>query len=225
MKHLKSANANIKTLLSVTNYKSIKSIQKENPNLNRKEVEEWLLDNYNAIVDTINENELVLKNKEKNEINTRKKANTVYKNKNKKLAKKFLKNFNVEDETVQRIKPTLSETKRFKMASKQFKFENPRNISGFNSLTILNSSIPYLRQAIQEYKGIRVGFAFTFEMERNDTGEKIEFPHISPTQTILNIDNIKNVIVKMLKLMFVILYLNWKPKKVVGSLSELLIYM
>ncbi len=83
MKHLKSANANIKTLLSVTNYKSIKSIQKENPNLNRKEVEEWLLDNYNAIVDTINENELVLKSKEKNEINTRKKANTVYKNKNK----------------------------------------------------------------------------------------------------------------------------------------------
>ena len=65
MKHLKSANANIKTLLSVTNYKSIKSIQKENPNLNRKEVEEWLLDNYNAIVDTINENELVLKIKEK----------------------------------------------------------------------------------------------------------------------------------------------------------------
>ena len=57
------------------------------------------------------------------------------------------------------------------MASKQFKFENPRNISGFNSLTILNSSIPYLRQAIQEYKGIRVGFAFTFEMERNETGE------------------------------------------------------
>ncbi len=73
MKHLKSANANIKTLLSVTNYKSIKSIQKENPNFNRKEVEEWLLNNYNAIVDTINENEIVLKYKEKNEINTRKK--------------------------------------------------------------------------------------------------------------------------------------------------------
>jgi len=89
MKHLKSANANIKTLLSVTNYKSIKSIQKENPNLNRKEVEEWLLDNYNAIVDTINENELVLKNKEKNEINTLKKANAVYKNKNKKLHRNF----------------------------------------------------------------------------------------------------------------------------------------
>ncbi len=135
-----------------------------------------------------------------------------------------MKSFNIEDKTVQRIKPTLSETKRFKLASKKFKFDNPRNISGFNSLTILNSSITYLRQAIQEYKGVRVGFAFIFEMERNDTGEKNEFPHISPTQTILNIDNIKNVI-EDVKTNVRNYIPELETQKVVGSLSELLIYI
>jgi len=65
MRTLKSAKGNIKTLLEVTDYKSIKAIQKENPNQTRKQIEEWLLDNYNEIVETINNNEKELKAKEK----------------------------------------------------------------------------------------------------------------------------------------------------------------
>ena len=53
MKYLKCVKANIKTLLAASNYKSIKAIEKENPNLNRKQIEDWLLDNYNSIVDII----------------------------------------------------------------------------------------------------------------------------------------------------------------------------
>jgi len=74
MKYLKSVKANIKTLLAASNYKSIKAIEKENPNLNRKQIEDWLLDNYNSIVDIINENEQELKLKE----NTLKKLVRIY---------------------------------------------------------------------------------------------------------------------------------------------------
>ena len=74
MKYLKSVKANIKTLLAASNYKSIKAIEKENPNLNRKQIEDWLLDNYNSIVDIINENEQELKLKEKKVKNTIKKT-------------------------------------------------------------------------------------------------------------------------------------------------------
>jgi len=65
MRTLKSAKGNIKTLLSVTDYKSVKAIQKENPTQSRKEIEEWLLDNYNSVIETINNNEKELKAKEK----------------------------------------------------------------------------------------------------------------------------------------------------------------
>jgi len=57
MRTLKSIKGHIKELLAVTDYKSIKAIQKENPMLSRKEVEEWLLDNYNEIVEEVNKDE------------------------------------------------------------------------------------------------------------------------------------------------------------------------
>jgi nitrogen regulatory protein PII len=61
MRELKTVKGHIKELLSVTHYKSIKAIQKENPTLSRKEIEEWLLDKYNSVVKTVNNNEKQLK--------------------------------------------------------------------------------------------------------------------------------------------------------------------
>lgn len=78
MKTLKTAKGNIKTLLGVTDYKSVKAIQKENPNQSRKEIEAWLLDNYNSIVETINNNEKELKAKEKKMEKQLKKDNKTY---------------------------------------------------------------------------------------------------------------------------------------------------
>ena len=67
MKTLNSTKGNIKKLLSVTDYKSIKAIQKENPDLSRKVIEEWLLDNYNSVIELVNENIMEIKKEQKRE--------------------------------------------------------------------------------------------------------------------------------------------------------------
>ena len=75
MRTLKTAKGHIKELLSVTDYKSIKAIEKENPTQSRKEIEQWLLDNYNEVVETINENEKQLKKENKKQEQKQKKEN------------------------------------------------------------------------------------------------------------------------------------------------------
>lgn len=69
MKIINSVKGNIKKLLSITHYKSIKTIQKENPDLNRKEIEEWLINNYNNIVEQVNDENKKIKNREKSLFN------------------------------------------------------------------------------------------------------------------------------------------------------------
>jgi hypothetical protein len=197
---IRSIKGNLANLLAITDYNSIKSLMKAQPDLStRKRAEEYLLENYADFVDNVQKIEKEQKQKEKKEVATRKKANTVYRNQNKKIAQQLMDSFNVEDEREKRMKPTINESSRFKTVSQQFQIENPENLNGFKSLSILNSAIPNLRKAIQEYKGMRVGFAFRFEMERDDTEkdgkpQKVEFPHVAKLQTILNINDIKTII-------------------------------
>jgi hypothetical protein len=58
-----SVKGNLKKLLGASPYASVKSIMKEG--LTRKQAEQWLLDNYNEIVDTVKENVKDIKKKEK----------------------------------------------------------------------------------------------------------------------------------------------------------------
>lgn len=51
---LRTAKGNIRTLLGVTEYKSIKGFMTDNPTLNKEESIKFLLDNYNSIIDEIN---------------------------------------------------------------------------------------------------------------------------------------------------------------------------
>ena len=141
MKYLKSVKANIKTLLAASNYKSIKAIEKENPNLNRKQIEDWLLDNYNSIVDIINENEQELKLKEKKVKNTLKKT---FKN---------LPNF----ETSKESESEKEEKRKLKQLKKQM-----YNLSIQHNLFLLNipNNITKCLQAIKEKNETDTMFSF-----------------------------------------------------------------
>jgi hypothetical protein len=56
MRKLKSIKGHIKEFLAITDYKSVKGVQKDR-GYTRKEAEEWLLDNYNDFVEQVNKDE------------------------------------------------------------------------------------------------------------------------------------------------------------------------
>jgi hypothetical protein len=186
---IKGIKGNLRTLLGVTDFKSINALLKFSPDLkNRKQAEQFLLDNYNDIIENINENARIRIEREKERKKT---AKRIYKNEAKKEAKDFLKNsFKIEDETIKRIKPTIQTTNRFKKASKELKLSNS-NSDGFQSLRILNSSIPTLRETLKEFKGMKVVLEFTLLMERNETGELVEY------NSILNNTQVDNIVLNI----------------------------
>ena len=82
---IRSIKGNLANLLAITDYNSIKSLMKAQPDLStRKQAEEYLLDNYADFVDNVQKIEKEQKEKEKREAAARRKVNTVYRNQNKK---------------------------------------------------------------------------------------------------------------------------------------------
>ena len=143
---IRTIKGNLTNLLSITDYKSVNALMKAQPELKtRKLAEQYLLDNWNEFADIMEENE-------RQEKQIQKKKLKVYKQEARKEAKDFFKNsFKIEDETIKRSKPAVKETKRFKTASKELKITNA-NYNGFESLRVLNNSIPTLRETLKEYK-------------------------------------------------------------------------
>jgi hypothetical protein len=72
---LRTSKGNIKTLLKATQYKTLKEFMNDNPELNEKESLEFLLENYNSIVDEINKHSLERQNKIKEQIKQKTKQN------------------------------------------------------------------------------------------------------------------------------------------------------
>ena len=136
---IRTIKGNLTNLLSITDYKSVNALMKAQPELKtRKQAEEYLLDNWNEFANIMEENEKQEKQIQKQKIKA-------YKKEARKEAKDLFKNaFKIEDETARRSKPSTKETKRFKSASKELEIKN-NNYFGFESLRILNSSIPAMR--------------------------------------------------------------------------------
>jgi len=72
---LRTTKGNIKTLLKATHYKTLKEFMNDNPELNEKESLEFLLENYNSIVDEINKYSLERQKKIKEQIKQKTKQN------------------------------------------------------------------------------------------------------------------------------------------------------
>lgn len=178
---IRTIKGNLTNLLSITDYKSVNALMKAQPELKtRKQAEQYLLDNWNNFAEIMEENE----NQEKK---IQKQKNKQYKQVARKEAKDLFKNaFKIEDETVRRSKPEVKTTIRFKKASKEFFITNT-GYSGFESLRILNNSIPTLRETLKEYKGMKIVLEFNMLFERNETSELVEFPHVISSDQVDNI--------------------------------------
>ena len=109
-----------------------------------------------------------------------------------------------------RLKPTVDITNKFKKSSKQILIRNP-NITpdvsnGYESLKMINNAIPELRNAMNEYKGMKIHVVFHLSLLHNKEGEDgthqvNDLPSSIPVQTITNMSEVNTTIQEMLTTM------------------------
>jgi hypothetical protein len=151
---IRTINGHKQSLLKESGYKSINEAKKDYEyEGNDNEMYEILRDNYNGIIEQLQKQKKQLLNQQKNK------------------NKSFLKDFNVEDETIRPSKenrkeryefinshtpdesvirraiPTQEDIKRFKNYNTEIKYINPEPVpEEFKSLSILNNTIPQRNQ-------------------------------------------------------------------------------
>lgn len=113
---LRTAKGNIRTLLGITQYKTLQQFRDDNPELNEKESLAFLLDNYNSVIDEINNTILQRQNEIKQKIRDTKKKETAIRKEETK--RKIKENKNIlqslpqlpAEETTQRTKQQRKES-------------------------------------------------------------------------------------------------------------------
>ena len=176
---INSLNGKKKVLLNEFKFKSIKEAKKDydftGSDLAMYEI---LKEQYNEIIEQLQIDKRKLLSQKHNE----------YKRK----SNEFLHSYNLPNNAVvRRILPSKGDIKHFKRAAFEQKFVNPDTVNGYESLNILNSTIPRLFQGLNETKGMKVNFTFgiIFTKKRpNEHYERewIEYPYTTSPQIITN---------------------------------------
>jgi len=85
-----------------------------------------------------------------------------------------LKNINVGNSHI-RLKPTVDITNKFRNSSKQIVIKNSNTTpdigNGYESLKMLNNAIPELRNAMTEFKGMKIHVVFHLSLIHNTVNE------------------------------------------------------
>jgi|GEM_PF-1267341 len=111
---------------------------------------------------------------------------------------------NIHDDLVlsnKRLRPTVEITDKFKKSSKTIFIHNPNKKPdieiNFDSLKMINSAIPELRNAMTEYKGFKIHVIYGLVLSRPNSLNEDDYSHL-PTavkiQTITNMSQINSTI-------------------------------
>ena len=141
-------------------------VKKQYSDEEKQHVYELMKEDYNKIVRDLQEES----KKQKEEIKRIKKD---YVNQNNSY-EKSLRNIDIIPVNNTRIKPTVEVTNKFKKSSKEIVVRNPSNktdIEHFDSLQLLKNSIPEIRNAMKEYKAIKLHVMYHLHLE-NEEDEK-----------------------------------------------------
>jgi hypothetical protein len=91
------------------------------------------------------------------------------------------------------VKPFVENIKRFKNSLGEMSYSNrDENNNGFKSLSIINYSIPYLRQELKKHN-IKVSYSFLLDFNKDTYREK-RIPYTTKNKIISNVNEIKDVL-------------------------------
>ena len=202
--------SNQRTLLKAFEHRNINDAMKHYTGVTKKKYTEQekqhayelMRDDYNAIVRNLQQEVKEEKTQIKRNAREYQNENNAY--------ERALKNIDITPVSSKRVKPTVDVTNKFKKSSKQIVVNYPSNKpdieNGYESLQILNHAIPEIRNAMNEYKGIKIHVVFHLNLIRNEantdgTKEIKDLPSAVPIQTITNINEVNTKIQELIATM------------------------
>jgi hypothetical protein len=143
---------------------------------NPEQIYEILKDDYNAIIEQLQEEKTKLVRSKKQQL------------------KRYLGNFNLDNTRSAKLKADLGVSKTFKnLAKHQIVKNNDRQAVIYTNF--INNAIPIIRKSFQEMGGLKLSLSFELMFQREKTNELTPFYHQMPnTFTINNISEINQIV-------------------------------